>query len=282
MLRTDPRDLEWLAGRLNLTFVRSFSGGEFGAALVTDEQGDERVLKAMNGADWAPRFERGAALSERLRTSGYPSPRYFGTGAIDTTSWSLQERLPGGVPAQMTEPHAEQLLDLLTLHVDAAPHPGDPRSRMTHGLAESLERVAAHPLTRELASELSSALASGFLDDLRTGDIVHADFHHRNFLAQGEEVTGVFDWELAYGGDWRIDLVRLACWSSWDSGHSTPAAGEIVRRAAVEACEPRVLAGISAFHSLDALAFFLEQDRTEAVEFVAGGMNRFTRPWFGG
>lgn len=54
-----------------------------------------------------------------------------------------------------------------------------------------------------------------------------------------------------------------------------------MRRATVEACEPRVLAGISAFHSLDTLAFFLEQGRTDAIEFVMGGMDRFTRPWLG-
>lgn len=150
--------------------MRSFSGGEFGAGLVVDDEGNERVLKAMKGAEWAPRFERGAALSERLRANGYPSPSYFGTGTIDTTSWSLQERLLGEVPKQMTESHAEQLLGLLSRHVDAAPRPGDPRSRLADGQADCLERVLANPMTRHLAGELAAALTSGFLDDLRTGE----------------------------------------------------------------------------------------------------------------
>ncbi len=32
-------------------------------------------------------------------------------------------------------------------------------------------------------------------------NIVHGDFHHRNFLVDGERVTGVFDWEIAGPGD---------------------------------------------------------------------------------
>ena len=39
---------------------------------------------------------------------------------------------------------------------------------------------------------------------------MHGDFHHRNFLAVDDLVTGVFDWDIACPGDWRFDLVCLA------------------------------------------------------------------------
>jgi aminoglycoside phosphotransferase (APT) family kinase protein len=45
---------------------------------------------------------------------------------------------------------------------------------------------------------------------VRQTTIVHGDFHHGNALVDGDEVTGVVDWEIAGPGDWRFDLVMLA------------------------------------------------------------------------
>ena len=206
--------LQTVASELSLRVVRRLAGGEFGAALVVDGDGRELVLKAIPSPDWAHRFAEGAELANRLRERGYPAPRYVGTGSTEVASWSLQELLPGRVPDMMTMPHARRLVELAGMHAATAGRVNSWRlgkleeMRLLSG--QLVQSTEAGGLAAEAARVIEASDDTRFLED----GIVHNDFHHRNYLAAGDEVTGVFDWELASVGDWRADLVTLAFWSS--------------------------------------------------------------------
>jgi len=275
--RQDGR-LGEVAGELGLELVEVFGGGELGAALVRDRSdGRELVLKVLPGEVWARRFARGAALSARVRSSAYPVPRYVGTGVSSGVSWSLQERLAGEVPEVMSAAHARQLLALVRRHADAADREADVLARFDRELGDALARVGDVPDAAPLARELADALALR-PTSLRTHDVVHGDFHHRNYLAIGDQVTGVFDWDLAWVGDWRIDLVNLACWSSWVPSQIPPAVARLVVEAVMAECEADLLALLTAFHTLTVLDFNV-REHPDRVPWQLGAIDGTTRRW---
>lgn len=203
-----------VAAELSLSIVRPLAGGEFGATLVTDADQRDMVLKVLQSPGLAPRFAEGAELALRLVERGYPAPRYYGTGATREVAWSLQEVLPGHVPQSVTMAHARKLVELAGMHAGAAGRSSSWRDETIDRMRKLSRRLAESPEARELAAELGQLIEVGAEAELLDDGIVHGDFHHRNYLAIGDEVTGVFDWELASVGDWRADLVTLAFWSS--------------------------------------------------------------------
>jgi aminoglycoside phosphotransferase (APT) family kinase protein len=64
---------------------------------------------------------------------------------------------------------------------------------------------------RRTAALLETIRATGeAVVDLRSGDVVHVDFHHRNVLLHGGRISAVIDWEGCRSGDSAFDLVTLA------------------------------------------------------------------------
>jgi aminoglycoside phosphotransferase (APT) family kinase protein len=118
-------------------------------------------------------------------------------------------------------------------------------------LKMSLETIIDTPATHDLALELAAVLDRTKDAPLLTNGVAHNDFHHRNFLAIGDDVTGVFDWEFADIGDWRHDLVTLAFW--------TTVMGFDIAQMSVDrmfdVCEPKVLAFLAAFRAVSQLDF---------------------------
>ncbi|TML41245.1 MAG: aminoglycoside phosphotransferase family protein [Actinobacteria bacterium] len=270
--------LPTVARELDLEITALPGGGEFGAALARDSHGRELVLKVLPGSIWAARFARGAELSARVRSSSYPVPRYFGTGVAVGASWSLQERLPGTIPDVMTESHARQLLGFLNHHEESADGDGDLVSEFRQELGDAVARLVDQPAIASLAAELGATMASAPTIAVRSHDVVHGDFHHRNFLAEGDRVTGVFDWELAWVGDWRVDLVNLACWGSWVPSQIPPDVVAVIVEAARSACEPPVLALFAAFHTLRALEFNLRV-HPDRLPWMLDVIDATTRAW---
>jgi hypothetical protein len=244
-----------IAEQLRLTIIRPLAGGEFGATLVADDAGRELVLKALPTEHWSDVFARGASLANRLRARGYPAPEYVGTGTANGATWSLQERLPGEIPDVVSAAHMHQLLDLCESHAGA----GDVHGSWLHGLLpyieESLRTIENTPLTRSLAVELGAVLHRPTPVSLFEDGIVHGDFHHRNFLAEGSQVTAVFDWEFASVGDWRYDLVTLAFWASLLPGQIPPDAARIAVQRMLETCPADVLAFLTALRAITQLDF---------------------------
>ena len=89
---------------------------------------------------------------------------------------------------------------------------------------------------------LAAAIDRGEGAEILQTTIVHGDFHHGNALVDGDEVTGVIDWEVAGPGDWRFDLVMLAfgCYIRPDS--CEPAASALVTEAVRSHCPDDVAA----------------------------------------
>jgi aminoglycoside phosphotransferase (APT) family kinase protein len=256
-----------IASDLDLTIVRAFAGGVWGATLVTDRSGRQLVLKTMPTEMWSKVFARGASLANLLRDSGYPAPEYVGTGAGHGATWSLQTVLPGEIPEVVSEAHMGQLIALAARH--AAAVPGGGGAWLAHQmpyLEMSLRTITEHAATHELALELSAVLdrtrGAQVLDD----GVVHNDFHHRNFLAIGDDVTGVFDWEFADIGDWRYDLVTLAWWCTVVP---SPFAQLAVDRM-FEVCEPDVLALFVTVRTISQLDFDVRND----PQFLPGLIER--------
>jgi len=245
-----------VAAEIGVEITGTLGGGEFGAVLVCDREGRDLVLKAFEGVEWAPVFANGAAMCTLVRGDDYPAPEYIGTGVAAGATWSLQTLLPGEIPERMSDAHAAELLRLVRRHADASDREGDTRERFRRVIGDAGGRLVAHEPTASLATRMLEVIAATEDVALRRCDVVHGDFHHRNFLAVGDEITGVFDWEMASAGDWRADLVNLACWSSW-LDQVPDSATRIFVDAVEEACEPEVLALLSASHTLGVLDFNL-------------------------
>lgn len=267
-----------VAEELGLQAIAPLAGGEYGALLVADVAGAEWVLKAMASEEWAPVFARGGEMAERLRALGYPAPKYAGTGAAVGASWSMQERLPGAVPDVMTEAHASRLLELVAMHAGAA---GRSMS-WDRALARRrgwLDELSARPETATIAAELGAVLERAAGVPLLGDSVMHNDFHHRNYLADGDEVTGVFDWEMAWPGDWRFDLVTLAFWAVLlPEQIPAPAARLIVERMHA-ACPPDVLALLSALRATDQLDFDARV-HPERLALVLPAIETQVAPWW--
>jgi hypothetical protein len=271
--------LQTIASELSLRVVRSLAGGEFGAALVVDGDGQELVLKAIPSPDWANRFAQGADLALRLRERGYPAPRYTDTGSTGQASWSLQELLPGLLPEMMTIPHARRLVGLAGLHAGAAGRTNNEQVELVADMRRRCDELTASTAVGGLAIKLARVIDTAdeldFLDD----GIVHNDFHHRNYLAIGDEVTGVFDWELASVGDWRADLVTLAFWSSLVPEQVPRDVAAYVTGEMRTHCPPKMIAFFAACIAIRQLDFVV-RFHPDRISWMVTSVDEKIAPWW--
>lgn len=271
--------LQTVASELFLRVVQPLAGGEFGAVLVVDGDGRELVMKALPTPDWASRFARGAELAQRLRERGYPASNYVGIGSTRIASWSLQEVLPGRVPDSMTIAHARRLVDLASMHAGAAGRANDWRRESLEEMRLKCSRVVRSGELKEMATELVAIIESGHDIDLLQDSIVHRDFHHRNYLATGDEVTGVFDWELASVGDWRSDLVTLAFWSVIASEQVPRDVAGYVAAEMRSRCPPNVVAFFAACRAVVQLDFAVRV-HPDSVSGLVTSLEERIAPWW--
>ena len=276
-------DLAGLARELGLVVEGDAPGGEFGAIFVRDRRDRPLVLKAVRGAHRAERWRRGATIAQRLKAVGYPAPGSAGTGVTGDVVWSLQERLPGIVPEPLREVHVAGLLELTELHADAAADldpTGADEPQFERSLAGA-ERLRQHERTAPIGVAVERVLRRGKPATLRSTDICHGDFHHRNLLADGDNVTGVFDWEGAGRGDWRFDVATLAFWCTV-AAHQTDGGSRAMARArAEEVCDPPLLAYFTAALAARLLSFSI-QARPEHLDVVLPAIAQAVAPWWDG
>lgn len=272
--------IQQVAGALGLEVLRSAPGGEFGAVHVTDAAGGRLILKVTDWpgaeADWT----RGARLAETLRGPGYPAPRYEGVGTVGEVTWSLQSVLPGELPAIMTAAHAEQLVELASSHAGRSPEaePGwatDLRARSVLGC----QWLSEQPRTRAWGEELGALLESLDVGTLGGADIVHNDFHHRNYLCDAEAVTGIFDWEGAVAGDWRFDLATLTFWSWLAQDQVSADAREACLRQLDRLCDPPTKAFLGACISVRVIGFY-EAVRPDTLPPKLAIIDKDLAPWW--
>jgi len=132
-----------------------------------------------------------------------------------------------------------------------------------------------------LAVELARVIESGDEIQLLEDGIVHNDFHHRNYLAVGDEVTGVFDWELASVGDWRADLVTLAFWSSIVTEQVPRDVAAYVTDEMKRRCPARVIAFFGACCAIQQLDFDVRV-HPDRLSGLITSMEERIAPWWRG
>ena len=261
--------LEATATQLGLTYEHRMAGGEFGACVVTDSVGNPMVLKALPFPEWANRWAQAAELVERLRLTGYPAPHYIGTGATEEYVWSLQELLSGEVPTAPSPAHIDQLVALASRHADLGSADPSWLPAALESIRRCCESLLAYEPTARLAECLLLLIERHAAIEVLDNGIVHGDFHHGNYLAKGEQVVGVFDWEGARSGDWRSDLANLVVVVD------SPTVNEGLRRVA----SPEVAAVFVALH----VSRYLEYDsrtRPDQLERKAASVvSRLARWW---
>ncbi len=195
----------------------------------------------------------------------------MGVGA----SWSLQEYLPGAVPDLMSAGHAKRLCELATMHAGAAGR----RQQMPRDAHRWFATIEACEETSSFAAELRAVIERTEGVPLLDDGVVHGDFHHRNYLAIGEHVTGVFDWELATIGDWRSDLVTLAFWSAIVPAQVPPEVRDIIVRRLVEECPQEVIAYFAARCTLRQLDYDA-REHPERLLLAREAIEDHVAPWW--
>lgn len=228
-----------VAADLGLSIIGPFAHGTFGAVAVATADGDQLVLKAQADPALEPVWATGAEMAARLHERGYPNPRILRVGSTGDAVWSLQERLAGEVLRRLTVPQASQLIALARRHdIDS----GHRRPWREEAVAAARGWLDATPVAPADARVLAAALDRGERAEIPGTTIVHGDFHHGNALVDGNEVTGVIDWEIAGAGDWRFDLVMLAFGCLLQPEACEPAATALVTEAVRSHCPDDVAA----------------------------------------
>lgn len=277
-----------VAEGLGLDVQRRLAGGEFGAYLARTVHGQNVVLKlpvrhSRLSIEWVA---TAVQLTTTLRQNGYPAPRYLDVGTMHGLVYTVQEAIEGVMPDQLSSSHVRQLIELWRLHQDAAAQAGmSGRTWATHaveGLRTGSETVYIdHSVLRgcndaRVQEVLDAAIAIGQRTDpgiFRTGDVVHADLHHRNLLVRGDQIVAVFDWEGAHAGDSRIDLVRLVGIPFVDP----ELANDLLEHELAAADAHEVRAAVDALSALQGLTFAV-RSKPEALDHFLGSAQRLLLP----
>jgi aminoglycoside phosphotransferase (APT) family kinase protein len=233
------QQVEEVAAALELSIVRWFAQGTYGAVLVATPGGEELVLKTQPDPTLEPVWTVGAETAARLHDRGYPNPRILRVGSTGAAVWSLQERLAGHVPRRLTAAYAAQLIALAGRHDTDS---GRSRPWREDAIAAARRWLGTTPIGPGDARLLAAAVDRGEDAEILQSTIVHGDFHHANALVEGDEVVGVFDWDIAGPGDWRFDLVMLAFGCHIRPDLCEPAAAALVTEAVRSRCPDDVAA----------------------------------------
>ena len=264
------------AAELGLEVTGLLPGGEHQAWAVRDGAGSELVLKVFAPTHLA-RVERAVGTALRVRDRGVPIPDPYVVGVAGGSAYTLQARCPGTVPDRLEEAHALRLLGFWDAHRDAVPEGSDWPERVIAALRRGdAELFAEHaPIRaagRPAAGLLGEIIEVGRHADpmiLRRTDAMHGDWHHRNLLVDGEDVTAVIDWENARPGDARFDLLLLGYWTSVYAGTGVaPRAATAVTAATDREVEPEaraLLCAAIALHQLWFVCAFRPERITETV-----------------
>jgi aminoglycoside phosphotransferase (APT) family kinase protein len=166
------------------------------------------------------------------------------------------------------------------MHAGAAGRSDRARQREALSRARTrLVQLSSRDETRPLAAELASVLDRYAQLDLLEDGVVHGDFHHQNYLAIGDVITGVFDWEFAHPGDWRSDLVTLAFWSALLPDQIPPDVSRIIIDGMKQLCPRTVMALMAARMALRQLDFDVRV-HPENLPAIVSGVDTLIAPWW--
>jgi len=273
-----------VAKSLGLSVEGVLAGGEHGAVGVRSSNGERMVLKVFDAAS-ASRLQRSIDMVSVVHDRGVRVPWPYSTGVAAGHAYTLQPRCRGSVPVVLTERHVETMLNWWTLQYDA-PVDDDGwcvavgRALTVGDATLCAEHDSIKDAGGDAAALLNEILASGPFDlsDVRSTDVVHGDWHHRNLLADGDVVTAIIDWEASRPGDARFDLCYLAYWAEvFDHSEVSPRAAARIKstvRSRVDASVRSALSALIAIHQL----WFVSAHRPERLPETARHVEQFLAP----
>ncbi|MFI6274091.1 phosphotransferase [Streptomyces sp. NPDC050988] len=199
---------------VRLTLDGPCPGGQVGAAFVCWPDGHRSVLKWRPHSRAADMRAGPLAVTEALRSAGYPAPATELVAQVDDAVVTVQELLPGTTIDHLDQRVLEQALELNQLQADRLADRPDVPAVELHLLEDGPGYCLHQPLRehdrRSAALEhWITAVGADSSAQLAGHDAVHMDFHPGNLLAMDGAITGVIDWDGAARGDRRFDLVTL-------------------------------------------------------------------------
>lgn len=210
------------------------TGLQGGAWLVADRAGGPAVLK------WWPGKPRHlTAAIDRLRASGYPTPRWLAEGSSGEFAYCVQEFATGTPSSPIMAGAVGSVLEVLDRHRELAPAAGRDWNAEVARMAQ---------LGRNVTGRYTRLLAGLGRTELPTGDLVHGDFNSINILLTGDRVSAIIDVDQLGHGSRVIDYACLLR-ESYVEGYG-PAVTEPILEAglAVAGPGPLALAATAAAH----------------------------------
>jgi hypothetical protein len=274
-----------VATELGLRVVARLEGGEHGALAVEDATETRLVLKVFTIGE-LDRLTVSIDVATQSRARGVPVPDPYVVGSTTSHAYTLQRLCPGAVPEWFADAHARQLLQYWEANVGGAREPGDWPERVVNALVHTDRSafVAHEPIravgggAAALRDEIEVVGRTAEPSLLRCDDLMHADWHHRNHLAEGDTVTAVIDWENARPGDGRADLVLLNYWCDVYEGIGVdPKAAARVRSFTAEQVDPAARRLLSGYVALVQL-WFVCANRPERLAHTVDNVTRHLAP----
>ncbi len=197
--------------------VERYATGEQGAFAIKDEYGTRYVLKWQPGVQHLNRVLQAKAVTDVLRSVGYPASHFLFIGRALEGIYSVQVALPGMPIYPLTIGLIPRLLVLNELQAERAL----PGLRNWHDEVVSTvliggEGYCVHTSlqqhsheTSSLLKELQRLVSTYQYEPNRTRDIVHNDFQGANILVHDNQVSGIIDWDAPYAGDRVFDIATL-------------------------------------------------------------------------
>jgi hypothetical protein len=222
---------------------RFSSGLQGGAWLLVDDAGRRAILKTAVPDD-IPDLAR---CVERVRASGYPTPRWLGYGS----TYAVIEHVEGRSATPLTTVTTPLLLAVLERQAGLAPARDVRRDQPAAGPPELVARF------ERLPKPLS----------LPVGDLVHGDFNSCNIMLDGGTVSGVIDVDGLGRGTRVYDyacLLREAYVEDYGEEVRT-----MIRHAAVAVAGPAVLAACAASAAYFIVGFKQRHEPHRMAEIVA-------------
>jgi aminoglycoside phosphotransferase (APT) family kinase protein len=231
--------LQLINERHGTSFVlgERFAGGEQGAFVIYDPEGNRFALKRQSAARVAP-FQHARDVIDLLRARGYPVPRYPYEGTIDGAEYGIQEVLPGVPMGSLEARYIPRLLELNDLQAGLAPLPSRGwRGMLVHSVLEGFAEYCVIATLRDYSAATAEFLARlqemvrTYADlALPTTDIVHFDFTPSNILVADGQISGVIDWDAPCAGDRAFDLATLLFYATDQPELRTTLMGHYVER----------------------------------------------------
>lgn len=203
------------------TFLEKYPDGEQGAFVVTDHLSRRWVLKWAPGADNVEWMQGAKAVTDLLRSLGYPAPYYLLIGSIPEGIYSIQSALPGSPVRHLPSTLLPRLFELNELQRGRAiPGRKDWHQEVINTVLWGGDGYCLHASlqqhssgTAELLHTLQALVMSHQDEPHHTTDIVHGDFQHANILIEEKQISGVVDWDGFGAGDCIFDIATLLFYS---------------------------------------------------------------------